>query len=167
MALNLRPPVAASCLARMASTTACLASVSPGLGSVLAFGLVVVDVEAEDVPVLDGVGDGVGVELLLEEVLRGLERRLLALDLLVGGVCLEDRRAGEAEELGVGEELLDGLVVLAELRAVAFVEDEDDALVAQRFELLLVGRLAVLFLLLVALAVFVQREAELLDGARR
>ena len=31
---------------------------------------VVVDVEAEDVPVLDGVGDGVGVELLLEEVRR-------------------------------------------------------------------------------------------------
>ena len=81
------------------------------------------------------------------------------------GVFLEDGRAGEAEELGLGEELLDGLVVLAELRAVAFVEDEDDALVAQRFELLLVGRPAVLFLLLVALAVFIQREAELLDGA--
>ena len=78
--------------------------------------------------------------------------------------CLEDGRAGEAEELGLGEELLDGLVVLAELRAVAFVEDEDDALVAQRFELLLVGGLAVLFPLLVALAVFIQREAELLDG---
>ena len=34
-----------------------------GLGGVLAFGLVVVDVEAQDVPVLDGVGDGVGVQL--------------------------------------------------------------------------------------------------------
>ena len=33
--------------------------------------LVVVDVEAEDVPILDRVGDGVGVELLLEEVLGG------------------------------------------------------------------------------------------------
>ena len=41
------------------------------LGRVLAFGLEVVDVEAEDVAVLDGVGDGVGVKLLLEEVLRG------------------------------------------------------------------------------------------------
>jgi hypothetical protein len=55
-------------------------------------------------------------------------------------------------------------VVLAELGAVALVEDEDDALVAQRLELLLVGLLAVLFPLLVALAGFVQREAELLDG---
>ena len=55
-------------------------------------------------------------------------------------------------------------MVLAELRAVALVEDEDDALVAQRLELLLVGRLAVLLPLLVALAVLVQREAELLDG---
>ena len=62
----------------------------------------------------------------------------VALDLLVGGVLLKDRRAGEAEELGVGEELFDGLVVLAELRAVALVEDEDHALVAERFELLLV-----------------------------
>ena len=42
------------------------------LGLVFAFGLVVVDMEAQDVAVLDGVGDGVGVELLLEEVLRGL-----------------------------------------------------------------------------------------------
>ena len=40
-----------------------------GLEGVLAVGLVVVDVEAQDVPVLDGVGDGVGVQLLLEEVL--------------------------------------------------------------------------------------------------
>ena len=63
----------------------------------------------------------------------------VAFDLLDGGVLLEDRRAGEAEELGLGEELLDGLVVLAELRAVALVEDEDHSLVAQRFELLLVG----------------------------
>ena len=44
------------------------------LEGVLAFGLVVVDVEAEDVAVFDGVGDGVGVQLLLEEVLRGFER---------------------------------------------------------------------------------------------
>ena len=33
--------------------------------------LVVIDVEAEDVPVLDRMGDGVGVEIFLEEVLGG------------------------------------------------------------------------------------------------
>ena len=71
-----------------------------------------------------------------------LKRLDVALDVLVAGVLLEDGRAGEAEELGVREEFFDGLVVLAELRAVAFVEDEDHALVAKRFELFLVGRLA-------------------------
>ena len=74
-----------------------------------------------------------------------LQRLDVALDLLVAGVLLEDGRAGEAEELGVGEELLDGLVVVAELRAVALVEDEDHALVAERFEQVLVGRQALLF----------------------
>ena len=83
----------------------------------------------------------------------------VALDLLERGVLLEDRRAGEAEELGLGEELLDGLVVLAELRAVALVEDEDHALVAQRLE-----PLDVVASRSVALADR-QREAELLDGA--
>ena len=97
--------------------------------------------------------------------MRGLERLHVAVDLLDGGVVLEDRRAGEAEELGVGEELLDGLVVVAELRAVALVEDEDHALVAQRFELLACRWPALALALLVALAVLVEREAELLDGA--
>ena len=91
--------------------------------------------------------------------MRGLERGLLAFDLLVAGVLLEDGRAGEAEELGVGEELLDGLVVVAELRAVALVEDEDDALVAQRFEPVLVG-----CAFSGCACCFVQRQAELLDG---
>ncbi len=160
----MRPPVAASCLARMASTTARLGERFAGLECSLLLGLVVVDVEAQDVAVLDGVGDGVGVQLLLEEVLRGFERLDVAFDALVAGVLLEDGRAGEAEELGVGEELLDGLVVVAELRAVALVEDEDHALVAERFEEVLVGRQALLFPALVSLAVFVEREAELLDG---
>ena len=40
-----------------------------GLEGVLAVGLEVVDVEAQDVAVLDGVGDGVVVQRLLEEVL--------------------------------------------------------------------------------------------------
>src|SRR5690606_16580176 len=95
----------------------------------------------------------------------GLEGLLLAFDALVAGVLLEDRRAGETEQLGLGEELLDGLMVVAELRAVAFVEDEDDALVAQRFELVGVAGQPALLAALVAFAVLVQRQAELLDGA--
>ena len=99
--------------------------------------LVVVDVEAEDVPILDRVGDGVGVEFLLEKVIGGSEGGAVTLDLLDGRVVLEDRCAGEAEELGVREELLDGLVVLAELRPMAFIEDEDHSLVAEVLEPLL------------------------------
>ena len=119
--------------------------------------------EAKDVAVFDGVGDGVGVELLLEEVFRGPQAGNLSFNLLLRGVLLENGRAGEAEELGFGEEFLDRLVVLAELRAVAFVKDENNAFVAQRFQALLVSFLAFLFPLAVALAVLIERQPELLD----
>src|SRR4051812_44548581 len=99
--------------------------------------------ESKDVSVLDGVGDRVGVKALLEEVFRRLHSGLGIFDLLLGGVLLEDRRSGEAEELRSREEILDGLVVFAELRAMAFVEDESDPLVAKRFQLLLEALLAV------------------------
>src|SRR5690606_32759298 len=69
-------------------------------------------------------------------------------------VLLEDGRAGKAEQLGVGEELLDRPVVLTELRAVALVEDEDEALGGKRGEALAV----------VAPVGAVEGEAELLDG---
>ena len=56
-------------------------------------------------------------------------------------------------------------MVVAELRAVALVEDEDDALVAQRFQLVGVAGQPAFLAVPVALAVFVQRQPELLDGA--
>jgi hypothetical protein len=77
-------------------------------------GLVVIDVEAEDVPILDRVSDGVGVELFLEEALGRSKGGNVSLDLLDGRVVLKDRSASEAEELGVREELLDGLSVCPE-----------------------------------------------------
>ncbi len=86
-----------------------------GLGSAFSLGLEVVHMEAQDVCVLDGVGDGVGVELLLENVHRGLELPHLPFKLLGSRVHLKDGGAGEAKELGLREEFLDGLVVLAEL----------------------------------------------------
>jgi hypothetical protein len=69
------------------------------LGHVLAFRFVVINVEAQDITVVNGVGDGVGVQFLLKDVGSGLEGRLLTIDLLIGGVLLKDRRAGEAEKL--------------------------------------------------------------------
>ena len=103
----------------------------PRLGWVLAFGLVVIDMEAQHIAVFDGVGDGVLVQTTLEEVIRGAVTGLLTFDLLVAGVLLEDGCAGKAKKLGVGKELLDGLVVFAKLRAVTFVKDEHHAFVAQ------------------------------------
>ena len=47
-----------------------------------ALGLVVIDVKTQNVAVLDGVSDGVRVELLLEEIRRGAHRGLGVLDLL-------------------------------------------------------------------------------------
>jgi len=55
-------------------------------------------------------------------------------------------------------------MILAELRAMAFVKDKHHALVAKRCQLVLVGGLALLLVFFITLAVFIQREAELLDG---
>lgn len=116
--------------------------------------LVVVHVELQDVPVFDGVIDGVGVQLTLEDVFRGLVAGFLAFDLNVAGVLVEDRCSGKPEQLRVGEVAFDGFVVLAKLRAVALVEDEDDAPVLEGFQLALV-------LLFPAAA---EGQAQLLDG---
>jgi len=125
-----------------------------GLGLAFAFGFEIVDVEAQDVVVFDGVGDGVGVQLLLEDLFRGFPGGLLLFNLLIGGIFRKDGGAGKAEELGLGEKILDRLVVLAELRTVAFVKDEDDAFVAQRLQPLLE----------VALIAAIEGKTKLLNG---
>lgn len=130
----------------------------------LTLGLKVVHMELQDVAVFDRVRDGIGVQFALEEVLRGAERGNIAIDLPDGGVFSEDRRAGEAEELSLREEVLDGLVSFPELGAVALVKDKDHALVAQRFEALFESGPAVLLALLVVFAGFVKGEAEFLDS---
>jgi hypothetical protein len=107
--------------------------------------------EAQHVGVFNGVGDGVGVQLLLEQVGRGAELAFVPLVLLGAGVGFKNGRAGKAKKLGLGEKRLDGLVVVAKLGAVAFVKDEDDALVAQRRQLLFVGGAAGFGLLLLRL----------------
>lgn len=89
------------------------------------------DFKTEDVAVADCVGDGILVEALLEDVLSGDEVSLLSVDADVVAIFGEDGSAGETEELGLGEEGANGLVVVAELGAVAFVEDEDDAFVLE------------------------------------
>ena len=134
-----------------------------GLGCALAIGLEVIDVESQHVAVVDGVGDRVLVQFLLEEVFSGLERLDVAVDLPDGGVLLEDRRSGEAEELRVGEERRDGFVGVAELRTVALVEDDGHALVAERGEEVGVFVLSSILAALVAFALLVEGQAKLLD----
>ena len=136
----------------------------PGLGHVFAFGLEVVHMKTQHVGVFNGVGDGVGVQLFFKQVFGGFEAGLFVHDLRAAGVVFKDGGAGKAKQLCLGEKGFDGFVVVAKLRAVALVKNEDDALVLQGRELLFVGEAAVFFLLLVALAVVVQRQTQLLDG---
>ena len=84
------------------------------------------DGEFEDIVVGDGVGDDIAVQAFVEQVGRGA----FAVD-VAHGVVGKDGGAGEAEQLGLVEEFDNALVGVAKLGAVAFVEDEDDALVAQ------------------------------------
>ena len=132
-----------------------------GLGWLLALGLEVVHMKLEDVAVFNGVGDGVLVQAALEQVVCRAVAGLLTFNLLIAGVLLEDGRAGEAKQLRLGKERFDGLVVVAKLRAVAFVEDEHHALAAQGFEALLVVAPGVA--VRAGLAA-VQCQAQLLDG---
>jgi len=119
-------------------------------------------VEAQDVAVFDGVGDGVLVQAALEQIVGGAVAGLLAFDLLDACVLLENRCAGKAEQLGVGEECLDCLVIVTELRAVAFVEDEHHALMAQRLQTFLIVAFGIVGR--VAPVTVIQRQTQLLDG---
>ena len=99
-------------------------------GKLLPFRLVVVDVEPQHVAVLDGVRDRVLVQALLKQVVSGAVAALVTFSLLVTGVLLENWGSGETEKLSLGEEFLDGFVILAELGTVALVEDYGDPLIS-------------------------------------
>ena len=97
---------------------------------ILTLAIKIVDMETQHIAVFNGVGDGVGMQLFLEEIPGGFERFNFAFYLFVAGVGLKDRRAGETEELGFWEKFLDCPMVLTELGTVAFVKDKHDTLVA-------------------------------------
>ena len=82
----------------------------------------VVDAERQHVLVGDRVDDRVRVQLVAERLLGGPQLRVAA----ARGVDGEDRRAGEAEQVVALERLGDRGVHVAELRAVALVEDDHD-----------------------------------------
>ena len=57
----------------------------------------VVDMKAQHVFVFNGMGDGVGVQLFLENSFSGFIGTHCAVDLLIGRVVFKNRRAGKAE----------------------------------------------------------------------
>ena len=120
--------------------------------------------ETKDVLILDRVGDGVGMKLFLEEIPGSSKSGDISLDLRDGRVFLEDWGTCKAEELGVRKELLDGLVVFAELGAVTLVEDKYHPLVFEVLQPLLVRRLSLGGFLLVVVTVLGECEPELLNG---
>ncbi len=105
----------------------------------------IIDVKAQYVFVINGVSDGVGVQFFFEYIFGGFERAYRAVDLFVAGVVVKNRCAGKAEQLRFGEEFFNGFVVFAKLRAMAFVENKHDALVAQRFQAFFISEFAFLF----------------------
>ena len=127
-------------------------------------GPIIIHMESQHVSIIDGVGDGVGMELIAEHVFSGYHAGLLAFDGAIDGVLLEDRCAGKAKELSLWEMILDCLVIIAKLRAMTFIEDNRNAIVAQRFQALLVGLMTSFLFHPIALTVFIQRKPELLDG---
>ena len=81
----------------------------------------VVDAEGEHVAVADGIHDGVGVKSVTEGLLGRAKVRVAPGQ----RVLREDGCAGEAEQVVVSEVPSDGSVHLAELAAMALVEDDD------------------------------------------
>ena len=94
--------------------------------------------EAQDVPIFNGVSDRVSVQLLLKNIISRDVRGLLAINLLIRCVLFENRRPSESKELRLGKKLFDSAMVFPELRAMALIENEHDAFVAQWCEALFV-----------------------------
>ncbi len=97
----------------------------------------VFDGEFEDVLVFDGIGDDVLMQALLEEFFGGAFAQFVA-----HGVVGKNGRTRETEHLAIVEKGFDAVVGVAELAAVALVEDENDALVAQLVHTGQIGLLA-------------------------
>ena len=92
-------------------------------GSVL-YSLDVVHPEGQHILVVDGVHDGVRVELVAESLGGGEELRPAG----GPGVGRKNGGAGEAKQMVFLEILYDGRVHISELTAVALVKDDDHML---------------------------------------
>lgn len=87
----------------------------------LSYGLDVIHAEGKHVLVANGVHDRIGMQLVTEGLLGGAQVEIAA----AAGIVGKNRRAREAKQMVVLEVFGDGHVHLAELAAMALVEDDD------------------------------------------
>lgn len=85
----------------------------------------IVDAERQNVSVVDGVDDGIGVQLCAERLLGRFEITVLCPRVRVGR---KDRRSRKAEQVILLKRPCNGDMHIAELTAVALVKDNDDVL---------------------------------------
>ena len=106
--------------------------------SIVIIRLEIVDVKAKHIPVFYGVCNRVRVQLLLENIIGGFVLGLLSCRLYISCILLKNRCSRKPEQLSLRKELLDCLMVFSELRAMAFIEYENDPLVLQRQQTFLI-----------------------------
>ncbi len=85
----------------------------------------IVDAERQHVLVIDGIDNGVGVQLVAKRLLCRAPPGIAA----GAGIFRKDRRAGESEQVIALEHARDLGVHVAKLAAVAFVENHHDMIV--------------------------------------
>src|SRR5690606_25927463 len=94
--------------------------------------------ELEHITVVYRMRNGIGVQLLFKNALRGFVGFVLVFMDFLGRVLVKDCGSCKDEKLGIGKNLFDGFVILTKLRTVALIKNEYHALVAQRLQAFLV-----------------------------
>ena len=101
-------------------------------------GLKIVHMETQHIFVVNGIGDSIGMQFFLKHIFCGFILGLLTSYLCIRSILLKDRRSRKAKQLRVGEELFNGLVVLAKLRTMTLVKDEHHPHIFYRKQTLLI-----------------------------
>ena len=120
--------------------------------------------ETKNILIINGIGDCIRMKLLLEQVFGGLQSKSSPIDLFCGRIVFKNRSTCEAKELGVWKKIFDGLMILAELRSMAFVEDKNHSLLAEVREPLLETQTLFEFILPVISVVFAECESKFLNS---
>ncbi len=85
--------------------------------------------ELEHITVVYRMRNGIGVQLLFKNALRGFVGFVLVFTDFLGRVLVKDWGSCKAEKLGIGKKLFDGFVILTKLRTVALIKNENDTFI--------------------------------------